>query len=199
MDKSILKEAFIVLCAAITITFGSISAIADDFFSDDYIKSADYIIQAAQQSNCTLAALVAKAEEKAEGIAVEVEIEGEENGSRHVEIDILRKQEIVQVTASLATGEILSISQPEFMPSVIEKICKYYDPIEKSKLSMEQAIREAELKTCSTAYRAEIENIDGLLCYRINLFTAQRTLMVMIDPQNGRILSHRDFEHRDDD
>ncbi|WP_421902741.1 PepSY domain-containing protein [Maridesulfovibrio sp.] len=198
MDKAIIKELFIVFCAAITVTFGAISAIADDFYSDDYIKSADYIMKSAQHSNCTLAALVGKAEKAAQGIAIEVEIE-DEDGQQYVEVDILRQKDIVQVKCSLMTGKILNISEPEFLSSLIEKLCSQYQSTQDKKLSMEEAIRQAEINTCSTAYRAEIENIDGLLCYQIHLFTPQRTIMVMLDPESGRVLSHRDIERRDDD
>ncbi len=199
MSKKILKEMLIVTCAVTTLSFGAITATANDFGSDDYIKSADYIMKSAKIGNCTLATLVGKAEKAAQGIAIEVEIEESDSEKHYVEIDILRQKDIVQVQCSLITGEILDISQPEFMPSLLERFCNYYDSIKDDQLSMEQAIRQAELTTCSTAYRAEFENIDGVLYYQIHLFTPQRTIMVMLDPESGRVLSHRDIERRDDD
>ncbi|NDV22083.1 hypothetical protein [Desulfovibrio sp. JC022] len=199
MDKTVFKEVLIVFCAASIISLGSISAIADDFFSDDYIKSADYIMKSAKVGNCTLATLVGKAEKAAQGIAVEVEIEESDSEKNYVEIDVLRQKDIVQVQCSLITGEIVEISQPEFMSSLLERVCNYYDSIKDDQLGMEQAIRQAELTTCSTAYRAEFENIDGVLYYQIHLFTPQRAIMVMLDPESGRVISHRDIERRDND
>lgn len=198
MNNTVLKEALIVLCTATTITFGAISAIADDFFGDDDMKNADYIIESIKTGKTTLAALVGKAEKETNGIALEIEIE-DENGVQYVEIDILRGKEIVQVKASLKTGEILSISQPEFMPTLIENICSNYDSIKQNTLGMEDAIKLAELKTGSTAYKAELENIDGLLCYQVHLFTPQRTITVMLDPKSGRLLSQRHMKHTDND
>ncbi len=198
MNNNVLKEALIVLCTATTITFGAISAIADDFFGDDDMKNADYIIESIKTSKTTLAGLVVKAEAETKGIALEIEIE-DEDGVQYVEIDILRGKEIVQVKASLKTGEILNISQPKFMPTLIENICSNYDSIKQNTLGMENAIKQAELKTCSTAYKAELENIDGLLCYQVHLFTPQRTITVMLDPKSGRLLSQRHMKHTDND
>lgn len=197
MDRTIVKELLIVFCTASIITFGSISAIADDFYNEDYIKSAKYIMQSAEHGNSTLATLVNKAEQEAKGIALEVEIE-DENDKPYVKIEILRQREIVQVKASLITGEIFHISQPEFLSSLIERMYSHYQTIKDNKMDLAQAIKQAELKTCSTAYRADIENIDGMLCYQVHLFTPQRTIMVLLDPESGRLLSHRDIERHDD-
>lgn len=193
MDRRVLKEAIITLAIALLTTFGAVSAIADEYFSDDDMKNIAYVVSAFEQSNSTLPLLIEKAEKAGQGVAVEVEVEEGVDG-RYLEISLFRENEIIQVKCSLITGEILSVGQPEFLPSIISKICDQYKTIKYNKISMTKAVRLAEINTSGTAYRAEVENMDGWLCYQVHLFTPTKTMVAIIDPNTGRIVSHRNLD-----
>lgn len=145
MDKKFIKEAFITLSAAGLITFGSIAAIANEHFGDDDIRSAAYVLRTLEQNNSTLPLLIKKAEETGNGIAVEVEVAEGPNGE-YIEIELYRNKEIIQVTCDLASGEILNVSQPKVMSSLIARICEQYETLGQNKISIEKAIRLAEIK-----------------------------------------------------
>lgn len=152
-----------------------------------------------QQHQITIPQLIKAAEIAGKGVAISVEVE--DDGILHpIEVTLIRDNEIIPVSCSPSTGEVIKVGSPEIIHSAISKITNKYESLKTAKISLREAVVIAEQSEQGITFKAHVEEIDDWDCYEIHMLVNGKHVRVIVDPENGRIVSRqaRHREHSDD-
>ena len=120
-------------------------------------------LQSLRQHQVTIAKLIKAAEIAGKGIAISVEIDDDEI-LPPIEVILLRDDEIIPVSCSPSTGEVIKVGSPEIIHSAISRITNRYKSLDTAKVSLREAIDIAEQSEHGLTYKAHVEDIDGWDC-----------------------------------
>lgn len=152
-----------------------------------------------QQHQITIPYIIKAAETAGKGIAISVEVEDDEV-LHPIEVTLLRDNEIIPVSCSPSTGEVIKVGSPEIIHSAISKITNKYESLKTAKVSLREAVAIAEQSEHGITYKAHVDEIDDWDCYKIQMLVNGKHVRVIVDPENGRIVSRqtRHKDHSDD-
>jgi|GEM_PF-2654853 len=176
---------------AATIAFAPVTLLAhDNGRHDDGYREAAVIISAMEQNQTRLPQLIETAQKAGEGIAIGVEVEGE-SALQFIEVTLLRDNEVLRVTLSPLTGEVIKVGSPEIIDSAIARLTKQYDSLKTSKITLQEAVIIAEEAEKGFAYHAHAEDMDDWTGYEVNVMSNGRSIQVVIDPESGRVVGRK--------
>ena len=154
---------------------------------DDDQWSIPIIVKNMQQHEITISDVIFAAEAAAKGIAIGFTFA--ENG---IEVTLIRDDEILRVDCSPVTGDVVTVGTPKIMHSILARITNRYSSLKTAKVSLREAIAIAENSEKGVAYKADVEYYDSWANYEILMIVNNNPLLIIIDPENGRIVGrHR--------
>ncbi|SIN79229.1 PepSY domain-containing protein [Halodesulfovibrio marinisediminis] len=187
--------AGIYVCVFTTIFFlAPLFSEASDFDSaESEGRSLVTVIETMQQQHIEIPNIIFAAEAAGNGVAI-----GFELTENVIEVTLLRDNEIIRVDCSATTGNVMDISSPEVLHSILTRLFNRYSVLKTAKISLREAIAIAEQAEDGFAYTAHIEYFDSWANYEIQLLANNTILHIIVDPENGRIVGrHRgEFEEQ---
>lgn len=165
---------------------------------DDSYRKAAVIISAMEQHQARLPQLIETAQKAGEGVAIGVEVEGEST-VQFIEVTLLRDNEILRVTLSPLTGEVIKVGSPEIIDSAVARLTNRYDSLKASKITLQEAVSIAEEAEKGIAYHAHVEDMDDWTGYEVNIMSNGTSVQVVIDPESGRIVGRETNNRHHDD
>ncbi len=151
-------------------------------------RDAAVVIQSLEEHQVTIPQLIEAAEAAGNGVAISVEVE-DDVALLGIEVTLLRNNEVLRVNCSPLTGEVIKVGSPEIIHSAIARISNRYDSLKNAKINLSEAVVIAEKAEQGTAYRAHVEDMDDWTCYEVKVMSNGTPVRVIIDPENGRIVS----------
>lgn len=184
---------------AATLAFAPVASLAHDHGGhDDGYREVAVIINAMEQHQTRLPQLIETAQKAGEGVAIGVEVE-DEAAVQIIEVTLLRDNEVLRVTLSPLTGEVLKVGSPEIIDSAIARLTKQYDSLKTSKITLQEAVAIAEEAEKGIAYHAHVEDMDDWTGYEVNIMSNGSSVQVVIDPESGRIVGRETRNRHHDD
>lgn len=182
----------------VIISASSINAMANDAHKESADHEEEAIIRNYALHDLGLYQFLKKAEEYTGGIAVDIEIEDNEN-NEVAEITLVRNDELIEVTCSLSTGEVLSSDSSGIINNTMMLLNNEYKWIKNSKVSLAEATKIAEKNEGGIAYHACIEEESGVIFYSVKMLANGKMTQLRIDREQGIVKDRRVLITSDDE
>ena len=153
-----------------------LSSVASASGHDDDIAA----VIAHGRSSLSLQQVINIVDEDAKGQVTEVQFK-RMDGVFVYQVEAISPKGVMEYVVDPADGKIISFSKDRW-PLFFNK-----RNMEDLKLTLEQAVTNAEQTTNGKAFSAELEEEDGLVAYRLGMVMERSIRRILVDPYNGKI------------